>query len=85
MGTPREVPGPAMREEVPYRKQRDLDQAPKHPALNPDCTLCSPEEFPDADVGILLALRHCDLIGPECGLVSDISQMPGEPNELFFF
>lgn len=39
----------------------------------------------DADAGILLALRHCDLIGPECGLVLDISQMPGEPNEHIFF
>jgi hypothetical protein len=85
MGTLQEVPDPTMREEMSYRKQRSLDQAPMHTALNPDCTVRSPEELTSADVGIPLALRLCDLIGLECGLVSDISQMPGEPNELFFF
>lgn len=85
VGTLPEVPDPTMREEMSYRKQRGLDQAPMHPALNPDYTVRSPEELTSTDVGILLALRRCDLIGLECGLLSDISQMPREPNELFFF
>lgn len=53
----------------------------KAPALNPDSTVCSPERLRDPDGNMLLALRHCDLIGLKCALLSDTSQMPGKPNE----
>lgn len=72
-------------EELPGSK--DLSQAPKAPSLS-RLQVGLPEKLTDADAGVLLALGHCDLIGPECGLVSDISQMPGEPNEyiyIYFF
>lgn len=87
MGTLWKVPGPRMRKGMSYEgltRNRGLNRAPKHRALNPDCTVCSPEGLTNADVGILLVLRHCDLIGLEYDLDSDICQMPGEPNELFF-
>ena len=82
-----EVPSPWRREEMPYEGlpgSKDLCQAPKAPSLS-RLQGGLPEKLTDADAGVLLALGHCYLIGPECGLVSDISQMPGEPNEYIYF
>lgn len=81
-----EMPGPWRREEMPYEglpAKKRPEPNPKAPSLS-RLRVYSPEKLTDAGAGILLALRHCDLIGPECGLVSDISQTPGEPNEYIY-